>query len=95
MLPLPFDKGCLASLCATCCGFVADYDGSSVKQLSVRELELLHRLSFGHRNQRSYLVVLYRPDSAACQAFEAEVGAAAAGLVQHPLLLRLLHARSL
>lgn len=51
----------------------ADYSGSSVKELSLRELELLHRLSFGHRNQRSYLVVLYKPDSPACQAFEAEV----------------------
>lgn len=51
----------------------ADYSGSSVKDLSLRELELLHRLSFGHRNQRSYLVVLYKPDSPACQAFEAEV----------------------
>jgi hypothetical protein len=66
---------------------VADYDGSSVKQLSLRELELLHRLSFGHRNQRSYLVVLYKPDSAACQAFEAEVGVAVSGLIQHLLLL--------
>jgi hypothetical protein len=52
---------------------VADYSGSNVKQLLLRELELLHRLSFGHRNQRSYLVVLYKPDSPACQAFEAEV----------------------
>lgn len=51
----------------------ADYSGSSVKELSLRELELLHRLSFGHRNQRSYVVVLYKPDSPACQAFEAEV----------------------
>jgi hypothetical protein len=77
------------------CCVVADYDGSSVKQLSVRELELLHRLSFGHRNQRSYLVVLYKPDSAACQAFEAEVGAAASGLIQQLRLLWCLHARPL
>jgi hypothetical protein len=51
----------------------ADYDGSYVRQLSLEELQLLHRLSFGHRNQRSYLIVLYQADSPACQAFEQEV----------------------
>lgn len=59
---------------STPCLGTAGYDGSAVKQLSLRELELLHRLSFGHRNQRSYLVVLYKPGCPACQAFEAEVG---------------------
>jgi hypothetical protein len=58
---------------ACCHASHADYSGSNVMDLSLRELELLHRLSFGHRNQRSYLVVLYKPDSPACQAFEAEV----------------------
>lgn len=53
------------------CG--ADYKGSYVRKLSLEELQLLHRLSFGHRNQRSYLIVLYQPDSKACQEFEAEV----------------------
>lgn len=52
----------------------ADYQGSSVRQLSLEDLQLLHRLSFGHRNQRSYLIILYRSDSPACQAFEQEVG---------------------
>jgi hypothetical protein len=52
----------------------ADYNGSYVRQLSLEELQLLHRLSFGHRNQRSYLIVLYQADSPACQAFEQEVG---------------------
>lgn len=44
-----------------------------MRQLSLEELQLLHRLSFGHRNQRSYLIVLYTADSPACQAFEQEV----------------------
>jgi hypothetical protein len=51
-----------------------DYDGSAVKQLTLQEVQLLHRLSFGHRNQRSYLIVVYQADSPACQALEAEVG---------------------
>lgn len=55
----------------------ADYQGSHVKKLSLEELQLLHRLSFGHRNQRSYLVVLHQPTSKACQELEAEVMSAA------------------
>uniref|UniRef100_A0A383VFU6 Thioredoxin domain-containing protein n=1 Tax=Tetradesmus obliquus TaxID=3088 RepID=A0A383VFU6_TETOB len=57
-----------------------DYEGSCVRQLSLEELQLLHRLSFGHRNQRSYLIVLYTADSPACQAFEQEVERLASGL---------------
>lgn len=52
---------------------LADYQGSYVRKLSLAEHQLLHRLSFGHRNQRSYLIILYQPNSQACQDFEAEV----------------------
>eukprot|EP00775_Hariotina_reticulata_P012097 gene12097-12236_t len=62
----------------------ADYQGSCVRRLSLEELQLLHRLSFGHRNQRSYLIVLYTPGSSACQAFEQEVERLATGLRHEP-----------
>lgn len=52
----------------------AGYDGSAVARTSLSELQLLHRRSFGHRNARTYLVVLVDPSVPACVAIEQQVG---------------------
>lgn len=40
--------------------------------------QTLHRLSFGHRNKRTYVLVVYVPHSEACQGIEMQVGGIAA-----------------
>jgi hypothetical protein len=44
-----------------------------VAQLQLEQLQLLHRMSFIHRNPRSYLVVLHDPRGGANRELEFEV----------------------
>jgi hypothetical protein len=49
------------------------YDGTCVKPVELDSLRLMHRMSFGHRNWRTNVVVVYSPDRPECQAIEFEV----------------------
>jgi hypothetical protein len=57
-----------------------DYDGSSVVPMPLPVAQTLHRRSFGHRNQRTYALVVYDPAAPACAAAENGVEALASGL---------------
>ena len=50
------------------------YDGSSVRAIQLDSFKVFHRLSFGHPNPRTYVVVVYDPASRACRRMETEVG---------------------
>lgn len=66
----------------------ADYQGSSVLSLPLEAAQALHRHSFGHRNQRTYALVVYDPACPACTAAEGPVEALASGLSHEPGLVR-------
>lgn len=51
-----------------------------MKTVSPEVFQNMHRLSFGHRNRRSYVVIVYSPKSADCAAIESEIERLAAGI---------------
>lgn len=51
----------------------AGYDSSAVATIQLESFKVFHRLSFGHRNPRTYVIVVYDPASRACRAMETEV----------------------
>lgn len=55
-------------------GRSADYPGSCVSTIQLDSFKVFHRQSFGHRNHRTFVVVLYDPASRACRKAEYEVG---------------------
>ncbi len=57
-----------------------DYAGSRVLPANVQQLQVLQRRSFGHRNLRTYFVVVADSRSTACQAVEASIEQLALGL---------------
>ncbi len=59
--------------CRTLCRH-ADYPGSCVSTIQLDSFKVFHRQSFGHRNHRTFVVVLYDPASRACRKAEYEVG---------------------
>jgi thioredoxin-like negative regulator of GroEL len=58
-----------------------DFAGSRVAPATVDQLQTLQRRSFGHRNLRTYVVVVADPRSAACRAVENSIEQLASGLV--------------
>ncbi|KAI8462631.1 MAG: hypothetical protein J3K34DRAFT_462828 [Monoraphidium minutum] len=61
-----------------------DYPGSRVLPASLPTLTALQRRSFGHRNPRTYVVVVADAASPACRAVEAPLEALASGLSHEP-----------
>ncbi|GIM14183.1 hypothetical protein Vretimale_17117 [Volvox reticuliferus] len=61
-----------------------DYDGSCVSTIQLDSFKLFHRLSFGHRNHRTFIVVVYDPSSPSCRAAEYEIERLATGLRHSP-----------
>lgn len=57
-----------------------DYAGTHVARVTQEQVQTLQRRSFGHRNLRTYVVVVYDAKSPACRAVEASVEALASGL---------------
>jgi hypothetical protein len=57
-----------------------DYPGSRVTPASLLTVQTLQRRSFGHRNLRTYVVVVADPRSAACRAVESPLESLASGL---------------
>ncbi|KAG2426981.1 hypothetical protein HXX76_012765 [Chlamydomonas incerta] len=60
------------------------YDSSAVSSIQLESFKVFHRLSFGHRNARTYVIVVYDPASRACRAMETEVERLATGLRHCP-----------
>ncbi|GLC37454.1 hypothetical protein PLESTF_001450600 [Pleodorina starrii] len=60
------------------------YDGSCVSTIQLDSFKIFHRLSFGHRNHRTFVVVVYDPASPSCRAAEYEVERLATGLRHAP-----------
>ncbi|KAG2485472.1 hypothetical protein HYH03_015848 [Edaphochlamys debaryana] len=56
------------------------YEGSAVSTIQLESYKIFHRLSFGHRNGRTHVIVLYDPASATCRAMEYEIERLALGL---------------
>lgn len=54
-----------------CC---AVYEGSRVQELNLETFRFMHRLSYGHRNRKTLVVVIYDPTLPSCQEAEFEVG---------------------
>ena len=52
-----------------------DYQGSCVQQFNLETFRFMHKLSYGHRNRRTFVVVLYDPSMPSCQDIEYEVRA--------------------
>jgi len=57
---------------------------------SLEQLQVLQRRSFGHRNLRTYVVVVADPRSTACQAVESSIEQLASGL-EHERGIGVLH----
>jgi hypothetical protein len=53
--------------------FCADYDGSCVSAIDLQSYKAFHRLSYGHRNHKTFVIVAYDPRDPVCRAAETEV----------------------
>eukprot|EP00983_Pelagomonas_calceolata_P048613 1141135-Pelagomonas_calceolata.AAC.6 len=49
------------------------YPGTRVQEFNLETFRFMHKLSYGHRNRRTFVVVLYDPSMPACQNIEFEV----------------------
>lgn len=58
---------------SACPHIPAGYEGSCVQEMNLETMQALHRLSYGHRNPRSMLVVVYDPQDPVCKDAELEV----------------------
>lgn len=71
--PTRTHPSCFAPLLVLCAP-MSDYEGTRVQELNVDTLKFQHRMSYGHRNRKTVVVVVYDPTHPACKAVEYEVG---------------------